>query len=1300
MSLFALVMISALIVTFIFMGTLNREISFSSAGQARAGIIAVSALNFIKGDCVAEIQNGSIQQPDPTASGIPIYMPATNVAMAPYRMTAAFTNAAGRITNTAIPANMVKWSSGTYPLWSNAAYYFNPGPIRAYPGNSTANLSVNGHYINTNRWAKPVFNTNNFPTAVVPEWVLMTRQGPYTNAGSALSQLSVLANPSQTNANYVVGRYAYVVYDEGGLLDVAAAGYSPTTFASDPTDVGRKGSQGFADLGTNGLGLTQAQADQLVNWRNVTTGVSTNYYVGYLTTNASTSGFLQAAPRDQGFVSRQDLIQYWTGTSANELGASSNLLQYVTTFSREKNAPSWGPEHDANDTNSPTFWNGSNTDTPYDLPLPGATNLITENDPAPLDYAYHTDANLTTSYNRFFPNVRVKTAFTRLSGEQAMVGESLMKNRFDLAKLAWITTAALPGISPGNASDVYTYFGLTRNPDGWSWTYNHSYPNSTPPTSASVVQTSSIMTLDQVANANREPDFFELLQAGILRGGLGLCSGSASNATNTASSQNGGEFYRVYMGQISSQPVSAFDDGGVLFHTDAGNYVVNAQSMYQIIQIGANVIDQYSSDNFPTEIVLNNQHFYGIKNLPYFNGLGTAALRISPTAAGSLQSANSPDITGNAANQAYVHQWFTFALWNPHQNAANPPASGPTVFRICAWHGQLYPSLSVTGLGIPPTNYAFGITPPNPPYLGRSFEPAVPGATVTTGTPIAGYTDGPAWIGFTNTTAYYPNHFVEPTAISYTNSFTSDGVSGANANDPDGRIATPLGWQRAGIYLGWSWSPDNPYKVPLCSSIYTNYTAQSFKTPKITPQGAGYSLNAPPTFYLQYEDVNTPGIWHTYQELHNMISIYGSASATGDAFMEPNDPAWASWSVYPTYNNGVLNGGPIPPANTNNYPLTNVTGYCSVGNNPGPLVANADTFAVFSFDPRTVRYNIWGAHQPTAAPHLPCINTNNWYTVGDVLKGGAHGPHFDSGAGGQVGGGGQFAPAWTDNTVTATNNALARGWDLQDNGLCSYYTDRDSVRRTADAAGWTNASPLPSGALTQRPFFLARPFRSVADIGYAFRDDPWKSLNLISYNSADSGLLDLFTLSSSTTNAPPPDVVAGKLNINSAAANSIAAGGTTNVTSPVLQALISQALRDYQPNSPTTLNTAITNAGAVNNIQKLASNVVTYINTNTLINMGDLPGAFPQFPTNAVPVPLYTGLKEPSEAFVRAVVDGSGTRTWNLMIDVIAQSGKYSPAARNLDNFTVEGEKHYWLHVAIDRFTGQVVDQQLEPVRE
>jgi len=52
------------------------------------------------------------------------------------------------------------------------------------------------------------------------------------------------------------------------------------------------------------------------------------------------------------------------------------------------------------------------------------------------------------------------------------------------------------------------------------------------------------------------------------------------------------------------------------------------------------------------------------------------------------------------------------------------------------------------------------------------------------------------------------------------------------------------------------------------------------------------------------------------------------------------------------------------------------------------------------------------------------------------------------------------------------------------------------------------------------------------------------------------------------------------------------------------------------------------------------------------------------------------------------------------MIDVVAQSGRFPPLAATLSQFVVEGEHRYWLHIAIDRFTGETIDQQLEAVYE
>jgi hypothetical protein len=87
-------------------------------------------------------------------------------------------------------------------------------------------------------------------------------------------------------------------------------------------------------------------------------------------------------------------------------------------------------------------------------------------------------------------------------------------------------------------------------------------------------------------------------------------------------------------------------------------------------------------------------------------------------------------------------------------------------------------------------------------------------------------------------------------------------------------------------------------------------------------------------------------------------------------------------------------------------------------------------------------------------------------------------------------------------------------------------------------------------------------------------------------------------------------------------------------------------------------------------------------------------------------VPDSTGLgpsqpKTQRESIARALGETAQTRTWNLLIDVIAQSGRYPPNATSLTNgFVVSGEQRYWVHVAIDRFTGRVIDRQMEVVNE
>jgi hypothetical protein len=52
------------------------------------------------------------------------------------------------------------------------------------------------------------------------------------------------------------------------------------------------------------------------------------------------------------------------------------------------------------------------------------------------------------------------------------------------------------------------------------------------------------------------------------------------------------------------------------------------------------------------------------------------------------------------------------------------------------------------------------------------------------------------------------------------------------------------------------------------------------------------------------------------------------------------------------------------------------------------------------------------------------------------------------------------------------------------------------------------------------------------------------------------------------------------------------------------------------------------------------------------------------------------------------------------MIDLIAQTGRYPATAGSMDKFVVEGEKRLWVHLAVDRLTGNVIDSRVEVVTE
>jgi hypothetical protein len=270
----------------------------------------------------------------------------------------------------------------------------------------------------------------------------------------------------------------------------------------------------------------------------------------------------------------------------------------------------------------------------------------------------------------------------------------------------------------------------------------------------------------------------------------------------------------------------------------------------------------------------------------------------------------------------------------------------------------------------------------------------------------------------------------------------------------------------------------------------------------------------------------------------------------------------------------------------------------------------------------------------------------------------------------------------------------------------SYYTDADGIVRPADGyatdgTGTTTGdgcdlfqtidisrttglqqNVLPNTANVRRPVILNRPFRNVGELGYAFRDDPFRTLDFWTPLSADSALMDLFSISDE------PPIIAGQVDPN-------------NAPVPVLKAIISGAAQNSDLTGTTVTDTGMTTVNAADTAA-IAQAISNQLATTPLRNRADLGSLGPAIQTYASTgtATLYLKNKADGEAPIRALSSVTNTRTWNLLIDIIAQSGQIPQSGQTLNDFVVEGERRYWLHVAIDRYTGKIVAQQLEPVYE
>ncbi len=589
----------------------DRQLAHGTFNETRADIFARSALDIVVADLKQEIVAGSSAA---TVDGYTIYTPTANANILPVT--------SGTPADKSIP-NLVKRSVATDPA------------SRASGVNSTA-ASLNGRAISPARWNKhyllprvsptPSSQSDTTPTAsfVAPDWVLITRNGPTP----VPSWTASLRDATATNSNFVTGRYAYTVYDEGGLLDVNVAGYpspapSPATYTR---TIGRKGGVSFADLTQSGM--SSGGVGDLIGWRNYASiqpgGVFKSFtfdsaaadrYVSAVLSNSngftSVSGAVWQNGTDQAFTSRQSLIQFQKSS-----GFTVGALPYLGTFSRELNRPSWKPA------------------TP-------------------------------TAINPDLSAVRVPVPFMRADGTMAVVGEPVFKNRFPLPRINELTDTA----------NVYLRrdFGLLWDASNKRWNYVGA--------SGSTVQT-SIKTLAQVAGENREPNFFEVLKAVVLNGSIGLGSGSANT----------------------------FVAAEAKYYSTTGGLSAD----HQIMQIGANIIDAWDTDNVPIFINFGGNELSGVENLPYLNKL-VLDFWISNN--------------GNGGAHDQIDGWLVPSLWNPHQNASAAPVGQNVRFAMTSGSVALWVTVNDGTTAIqssPIPNPATGGVYPFVEVMANAFATACP----------------------------------------------------------------------------------------------------------------------------------------------------------------------------------------------------------------------------------------------------------------------------------------------------------------------------------------------------------------------------------------------------------------------------------------------------------------------------------------------------------------------------------------------------------------------------------------------
>lgn len=1083
-----IVLIAIVLLSFLASTQSSLKKSASSEAMVLTEFLAESATTAIVDDLRQEMLAGSDGSSEPATGE---FMKVTQ----PWAMVPARVLTDGISGTNTIFLNLAKQSvraKAFYP-GSNAATYSAKGVAAGATGRTrgsavnTAQPALNGRLLSPARWNKPLLLSGAGFTSTnqLPDWILISRQGPLTNGAAPGS----FTNKISSNQDYVIGRFAYNIYDIGGLLDINVAGFNPND-ASALANAARKGSMAWADLrAIPGI----LDPSQIVQWRNKLSATNGTAYLNMVQTwgdpNGFTKSFRQGGDVENRFFTRQDLLKYTQTYGTNAL--TTNALPFLTTFSADTDRPSFVPD--------------------------SARPKVQRASSAGGNDAYGNDDAINPSL------LTVKNADGNLA----------VKRRFPLERLKYVQSNP----SGADAVKIAEFFGLTWDNSDKCWDYQDG---------------NQIKRLTEISG--REPNLIELLQAAISVGSLG------------------GQF------QISEEPafsprIAGFRDGSV---------------SNQIIQIAANIIDQYDTDSYPTRIRLGGRIFSGIEDLPYLFAIRFTAYRQAVVQASELVGVSPPSAPAGMPYRCALILQPT--VWNPHAPSATV-FNGPTHFRIVA-EGDIYPearigwwpgagSLYYTGQPSSGTQRAYPSSNPKDAFPRAVFDPGVDFITFeTNGSGAAAFREA-----YTLTSSNYP--------------------SGSQASGPTEPISDPLFNQAAGentstalgFLAGYMWGG-----AASGDLYFENGRA-------VTSEGIDFSL--------QYENPAGSGNWLTYDV---MESVPGHDNIYQNNPTARRPRAWTR--VDPRadrfgYRNYLFDSTSGWPQGTTYRPGTAIglTGFGdTAGLDPSP------------FNWTAARPGAWGL-----------ISQNK---TGDTVR----------------------------------------------------YRDADGVQRIAmggaSAGNSVDGLPMATGNTVSRPVMLNRPFRSVAELGYASRGTPWKQLDCWTPGSGDAALLDLFCLTEPTD--AENLVVSGRVNLNSRRSEVLGA-----VLRGVEKSEGGVRLSDADAQSVADALVAWTGSGNADRgpLRNRAELLGRFASGTSFTGFSsELQSAFSNAQDRAIPARR--------QSVMRALADVGSTRTWTFLIDLIVQKGRYLPNASSLDQFAIDGEQRFWVHLAIDRYTGEVISQMVEAVNE